>query len=229
MTGRADRRHAAGGLAATLIADPFDAPGERDLTAHVDFHALAAAARAGGRARLRPGRRRAPGCNAMGIELRAAALAKARAGAGRRDRRRARAADRARPDGAAVQGDGLVAPGWPEPAGFCGMITYRDATIADAPALDALFRRQLHRDVRPSLRAEDLAAFSSGFSAGRHGEASSPIPTSPFALAEEDGGAGRLCQARPGLAAGRRPAGPRSSCASSTCWRPGTAPASRRR
>ena len=39
------RRHAAGGVAATLYADPWTAPGEHDLTAHVDFEALAEAPR----------------------------------------------------------------------------------------------------------------------------------------------------------------------------------------
>ena len=60
------RRHAAGGLAAMLMPIRSQAPGERDLTAHVDFSALAEAARGRGRARLRPGRRRATGSRRWG-------------------------------------------------------------------------------------------------------------------------------------------------------------------
>ena len=54
-------------------ADPFDTPGEADLTAHVDFEALASAVRAGGAAAHGPveqGRF----LTALGIEARAAAL-----------------------------------------------------------------------------------------------------------------------------------------------------------
>jgi SAM-dependent MidA family methyltransferase len=98
-------------------ADPFEAPGERDLTAHVDFHALATAARAEGVRVFGP----APQgvwLNAMGIKLRAASLAKAAP-----ERGPEIAAARARltgPDqmGRLFKAMALVAPGWPEPAGF---------------------------------------------------------------------------------------------------------------
>src|SRR4051812_34952478 len=57
-------------------ADPFEAPGERDLTAHVDFPALASAARTAGVRIFGPSPQGA-WLNAMGIKLRAASLAKA--------------------------------------------------------------------------------------------------------------------------------------------------------
>jgi NADH dehydrogenase [ubiquinone] 1 alpha subcomplex assembly factor 7 len=98
-------------------ADPFEAPGERDLTAHVDFHALAAAARAAG-ARLFGPAPQGAWLNALGIKLRAAALAKA---APERGAEIAAARERLTgPDqmGRLFKVMALVAPGWPEPAGF---------------------------------------------------------------------------------------------------------------
>jgi SAM-dependent MidA family methyltransferase len=99
------------------FADPFEAPGERDLTAHVDFHALASAARAAGVRIFGPAPQGA-WLNAMGIKLRAASLAKAAP-----ERGPEIAAARARltaPDqmGRLFKVMALVAPGWPEPAGF---------------------------------------------------------------------------------------------------------------
>jgi SAM-dependent MidA family methyltransferase len=98
-------------------ADPFEAPGDRDLTAHVDFHALASAARAGG-ARIFGPSPQGAWLNAMGIKLRAASLAKAAP-----ERGLEIAAARTRltaPDqmGRLFKAMALVAPGWPEPAGF---------------------------------------------------------------------------------------------------------------
>jgi NADH dehydrogenase [ubiquinone] 1 alpha subcomplex assembly factor 7 len=100
-----------------LYADPFEAPGERDLTAHVDFHALATAARIAGVRVFGPAPQGA-WLNAMGIKLRAASLAKAAP-----ERGPEIAAARARltgPDqmGRLFKAMALVAPGWPEPAGF---------------------------------------------------------------------------------------------------------------
>ena len=60
----------------TLYADPWQAPGERDLTAHVDFSALAEAARAEG-VRIFGPVGQGDWLEAMGIQLRAASLAKA--------------------------------------------------------------------------------------------------------------------------------------------------------
>ena len=99
------------------FADPFAAPGERDLTAHVDFHALAMAARAAGVRVFGPAPQGA-WLNAVGIKLRAASLAKAAP-----ERSAEIAAARARLTGADEMGRlfkviALVAPGWPEPGGF---------------------------------------------------------------------------------------------------------------
>jgi SAM-dependent MidA family methyltransferase len=98
-------------------ADPFAEPGERDLTAHVDFHALAQAARAGGVRVFGPC---AQGIwlNAMGIKLRAASLAKAapeRAAEIAAARERLTAPEQM---GRLFKAMALVAPNWPEPAGF---------------------------------------------------------------------------------------------------------------
>jgi NADH dehydrogenase [ubiquinone] 1 alpha subcomplex assembly factor 7 len=96
-------------------ADPFAAPGERDLTAYVDFAALAAAA-----AGVRVSGPVAQGdwLDAMGLPLRAAALAKAAPG-------RAEEIEEARdrlssPErmGRLFKAMALSAPEWPEPVGF---------------------------------------------------------------------------------------------------------------
>jgi NADH dehydrogenase [ubiquinone] 1 alpha subcomplex assembly factor 7 len=99
------------------FADPWAEPGERDLTAFVDFEALAEAARDEGARVLGP-RAQGDWLEAMGIGVRAAALAEA-------------APERA--DDIAAARDRLVAPGqmgrlfkvmalaalgWPDPAGF---------------------------------------------------------------------------------------------------------------
>lgn len=99
------------------FADPWRDPGESDLTAHVDFEALAAAAAAAGV--------RAPGpveqgawLTTLGIDARAAALAAAAP-----DRAAEIEAARARlvaPDqmGRLFKLLALAAPAWPDPAGF---------------------------------------------------------------------------------------------------------------
>jgi NADH dehydrogenase [ubiquinone] 1 alpha subcomplex assembly factor 7 len=96
-------------------ADPFAAPGERDLTAHVDFSALAAAA-----AGVRVSGPVAQGdwLDAMGLPLRAAALAKA---APARAEEIAEARDRlSSPErmGRLFKAMALTAPSWPEPVGM---------------------------------------------------------------------------------------------------------------
>ena len=99
------------------FADPFASPGERDLTAHVDFDALAQAARAGGVRVFGPVAQGA-WLNAMGIKARAAALAKSqpeRAGEIMTARERLTAPAQM---GRLFRVMALVAPGWPEPAGF---------------------------------------------------------------------------------------------------------------
>ncbi len=119
-----DYGHAGNGRGDTLqavsrhaFAGPFEAPGERDLTAHVDFGALAAAARAGGLRVFGPVGQ-GEWLDAMGLGLRAAALAKA---APERGAEIADARDRLSAPGRMgrlFKVVALVAPSWPEPAGF---------------------------------------------------------------------------------------------------------------
>jgi SAM-dependent MidA family methyltransferase len=100
---------------AHAFANPFETPGEQDLTAHVDFATLAAAALAEGThvsAVIGQGAL----LTALGIDARAAALAKSAP-----DRAASIAADRERLTGA--MGDlfkalAITAPSWPGPAGF---------------------------------------------------------------------------------------------------------------
>jgi len=99
------------------FADPFEAPGTRDLTAHVDFSALAKAARAQGVHAFGPVGQ-GDWLDAMGLPLRAAALAKS---APDRVDEIAEARDRLTAParmGRLFKALALVAPGWPEPAGF---------------------------------------------------------------------------------------------------------------
>ena len=99
-----DTLQAVGGHA---FADPLQSPGEVDLTAHVDFQALALAAESMG-ARVSGPIEQAQFLRNLGIEKRAAALRSlASPEKARRDRRRAQAPARRRPhrDGQAVQGD----------------------------------------------------------------------------------------------------------------------------
>jgi len=96
-------------------ADPFEAPGERDLTAHVDFSALAAAAEG---VRVSGPVSQGAWLDAMGLPLRAAALARA---APQRTEEIAAARDRlAAPTqmGRLFKALALTAPQWQEPAGF---------------------------------------------------------------------------------------------------------------
>ena len=96
-------------------ADPFEAPGERDLTAHVDFAALAAAARG---VRVSGPVAQGDWLDAMGLPLRAAALAKAapaRAGEIAEARDRLSSPERM---GRLFKAMALSAPAWPEPVGM---------------------------------------------------------------------------------------------------------------
>ena len=99
------------------FADPWETPGTRDLTAHVDFAALASAARAEGVCSFGPAAQ-GDWLDAMGIRLRAAALAKASP-----ERTEEIEAARLRLTAPAQMGRlfkvmALVAPGWPEPSGL---------------------------------------------------------------------------------------------------------------
>jgi SAM-dependent MidA family methyltransferase len=112
--GRGDTLQAVSGHA---YADPWDAPGSRDLTAHVDFHALAEAARGAGARAFGP-RGQGVWLEAMGIAVRAAALARAAP-----DRTEEIEAARLRLTAPAQMGRlfrvlALVGRDWPDPGGF---------------------------------------------------------------------------------------------------------------
>lgn len=98
-------------------ANPFEAPGEQDLTAHVDFATLAAGAALGGAEVHGPMSQR-DFLNALGIAHRAAALSM------RQPERSAEIAEALkRLTGSQEMGLlfkvlGATAPGWPKPAGF---------------------------------------------------------------------------------------------------------------
>ena len=99
------------------FADPWSEPGECDLTAHVDFGALAQAAQAAGlevHGPVEQGR----WLRAIGIDLRAEVLARAAPG---RAGEIATARDRLVEEdqmGSLFKVMALAAPGWPIPAGF---------------------------------------------------------------------------------------------------------------
>ncbi|WP_324751235.1 SAM-dependent methyltransferase [Sphingomonas sp. LY54] len=104
-------------VAGHAYADPWQAPGDRDLTAHVDFEALAMAARAEG-VRVCGPLTQGEWLRAMGIELRTASLAKA--SPERKDEivaARDRLVDAAQM-GSLFKAMALVAPDWPAPEGF---------------------------------------------------------------------------------------------------------------
>lgn len=95
----------------------FDAPGEADLTAHVDFAALAAAAHGQG-ARLLGIEEQGAWLRALGIDARTEALARAAPAKAQllaRQRERLVADDQM---GQLFKVMGLAAPGWPDGAGF---------------------------------------------------------------------------------------------------------------
>ena len=99
-------------------ADPLAAPGLADLTAHVDFQAIAEAARTAGAAVHGP-LPQGIFLTRLGLFQRAGALRpNPAAGPRRRDDRGGAAPRRARSDGAAVQGAGALPP-WPaDPTGI---------------------------------------------------------------------------------------------------------------
>ena len=119
-----DYGHAHHGVGDTLqavsghaYADPWEAPGARDLTAHVDFEALAEAARAQGVRVFGPIVQGAF-LRSMGIDLRSAQLAKA---APERTEEIVVARERLTAPGQMgrlFKVMALVAPKWPDPEGF---------------------------------------------------------------------------------------------------------------
>ncbi len=99
------------------FADPWERPGDRDLTVHVDFEALANAARRQG-VRVFGPIGQGEWLHAMGIDLRAAALSRA---APQRAAEVAQARDRLvspQQMGMLFKVLALVSPDWPEPEGF---------------------------------------------------------------------------------------------------------------
>ncbi|MGN6269607.1 MAG: class I SAM-dependent methyltransferase [Sphingomonas sp.] len=98
-------------------ANPFDAPGEQDLTAHVDFATLKAAAEAEGAAAYGPVDQ-GDLLLALGLDSRAAALA--RAAPARADDLVAARQRLVAPDqmGRLFKAIAVAAPNWPIPAGF---------------------------------------------------------------------------------------------------------------
>ena len=99
------------------FADPWTEPGNRDLTAHVDFEALGAAARREG-VTVKGPRTQGEWLVAMGLDLRARALARSapeRAGEIDAARNRLAAPDEM---GDLFKVMALVSPDWPEAAGF---------------------------------------------------------------------------------------------------------------
>jgi SAM-dependent MidA family methyltransferase len=97
------------------FANPFEAPGEQDLTAHVDFGTLAAAALVE-RAKVAGPIGQGAFLTALGIDARAAALS---AAAPERAEQVAIDAARLTQDmGELFQILAVTAPGWPDPAGF---------------------------------------------------------------------------------------------------------------
>jgi SAM-dependent MidA family methyltransferase len=104
-------------VARHLYADPWSEPGERDLTAHVDFESLSEAARRQG-VRVFGPRPQGEWLRAMGLDLRAETLA--RTSPERADELKS-ARDRLASDdqmGKLFKVMALIAPAWPEPAGF---------------------------------------------------------------------------------------------------------------
>jgi NADH dehydrogenase [ubiquinone] 1 alpha subcomplex assembly factor 7 len=99
------------------FADPWRDPGERDLTVHVDFEALATAARGGGAQAYGPVGQGA-WLKALGIDARADALA--RAAPGQAETVRAARDRLVGPEamGILFKAMALTRAGWPAPAGF---------------------------------------------------------------------------------------------------------------
>jgi len=97
------------------FANPFETPGDNDLSAHVDFTTLAAAAQANGAIAWGPVTQRDL-LGQLGIDARAAALARAAP-----DKAEALLADRARlmgEMGTLFKALAVTRSDWPAPAGF---------------------------------------------------------------------------------------------------------------
>jgi SAM-dependent MidA family methyltransferase len=99
------------------FANPFDSPGEHDLTAHVDFATLASIAR------LQKAQVFGPACQGdylgvLGIAERAGALARVHPERGGEIAEAHRRLTHPSEMGSLFRAMAIVAPGWPRPAGF---------------------------------------------------------------------------------------------------------------
>lgn len=99
------------------FANPFDAPGEQDLSAHVDFATLKAMAGLSG-ARVHGPVPQGDFLGVLGITERATALARAQVGRGEEIFEAHRRLTHPAEMGMLFRAMALTAPGWPEPAGF---------------------------------------------------------------------------------------------------------------
>jgi SAM-dependent MidA family methyltransferase len=99
------------------FADPWAEPGERDLTVHVDFEALGAAAREAGLRSFGPSGQ-GEWLEAMGIEVRAQTLVKAAPERVEEIEAARRRLTEPEQMGSLFKAMALVADGWPEPAAF---------------------------------------------------------------------------------------------------------------
>lgn len=97
--------------------NPFDAPGEHDLTAHVDFTALAGIAALAG-ARIHGPAPQGDFLGRLGIAERAAMLARANPGEGEALATAYRRLTSPEEMGSLFRAMAMVSPGWPDPAGF---------------------------------------------------------------------------------------------------------------
>ncbi|SMF65406.1 class I SAM-dependent methyltransferase [Allosphingosinicella indica] len=98
-------------------ADPWVDPGARDLTAHVDFEALGDAARGAGARVLGP-RTQGEWLLALGIDVRATQLAKSHPARNDEMNAALRRLVHADEMGSLFKAMAVVAPDWPDPAGF---------------------------------------------------------------------------------------------------------------
>ncbi len=104
-------------LLAGAPASPWDAPGDADLSAQVDFAAIADAARAAGCAVHGP-RPQGVFLEALGLHVRTAALARAHPAEAARLKAAAVRLTAPTQMGALFKALAITAPGWPMPAGF---------------------------------------------------------------------------------------------------------------
>ena len=183
-------------------ANPFEAPGEHDLTAHVDFATLAAAAQAEGARRMGPvdaGRR----CSARSASTRAPPRSPRAAP----DRADAIAADRDRliatTMGDAVQGDGAHRAGLARRRRGSHDRTIATPSPADGPALDAMAQRDLDRDLRHICYRPPISPPISPTPMARTASCSRDLADPAHRVPPRrstDERDRRLCQARPALA-----------------------------